>query len=129
MKVYKTTEDQRRKALEWYHNNKERAAAKAKNWRLNNLSYVRTKQREDKRKRKLEAIEYLGGKCNDCKNTHHPAVYEFHHLNTNGKDKDPSKLLQLRWERITNELNKCVLLCANCHRLRHHTWNEEKDNE
>lgn len=110
----------RKKALDWYYNNKEHAALKAKNWRLNNLEYIKTKQREDKRKRKEQAIDYLGGCCFKCKQQFHPAVYEFHHLDPASKDRDPSKMLSLKWATIQAELDKCVLLCANCHRLKHY---------
>ena len=71
---------------------------------------------------KLQAIEYLGGACQECLGVFHPAVFEFHHLNPEEKDRDPSKMFQLSWERIKAELDKCLLLCANCHRLKHHGW-------
>lgn len=110
----------RQKALEYYYRNKDKAALKAKQWRLNNLDYIKQKQREDKRKRKEQAIQYLGNRCSRCGNQFHPAVYEFHHLDPKTKDKDPSKMLQLKWSRVIAELDKCILLCANCHRLTHH---------
>lgn len=107
-------------SLVYYHNNKEKCAERAKQWRQANLEYIKNKQREQKRKRKLEAIEYLGNKCNRCQQQFYPAVYEFHHLDPKTKDRDPSKMLQLSWVRLISELDKCVLLCANCHRLTHH---------
>lgn len=113
-------EYQRKAALKYYYADKERAARKAAHWRANNKEYIRTKQREDKRQRKLDAIQYLGGICSDCKQDFHPAVYEFHHTDPETKDRDPSKMLQLSWAKVTAELDKCVLLCANCHRLTHH---------
>jgi predicted HNH restriction endonuclease len=94
----------------------EKAAEKARKYK----EYIRVKQRESKRKRKLEAIEYLGGKCRKCENIYHPAIYEFHHKDPITKDRDPSKMLSLSWNRLQNELDKCDLLCANCHRLVHH---------
>ena len=125
MTVYaELTEEQKQKyrdaSLKWYHSNKELAAEKAKKWRTKNKEYVLQKQGEDKRKRKLWAIEYLGGKCSSCGETFHPAVYEFHHTDPSTKDRDPSKMLQLSLTRLTEELDKCVLLCANCHRIEHH---------
>ena len=107
-------------ARRYYHSNKESCALRAKEWREKNKEYVLSKQREDKRLRKLWAIEYLGGKCNSCKQEFHPAVYEFHHTDPNTKENDPSKMLQLSLVRLQAELDKCVLLCANCHRLHHH---------
>ena len=110
----------RKKALEYYYNNKELCAEKAKAWRDKNKEYIRNKQREDKRLRKLKAVEYMGGKCNLCGNDYHPSVFEFHHLDPEIKDRDPSKMLQLSWDRLQAELDKCVLLCANCHRFTHY---------
>lgn len=109
----------REASLKWYHENKEAAALKAKSWRAKNKDYVVQKQREDKRKRKLWAIEYLGGQCTACAQKFHPSVYEFHHKDPSTKDRDPSKMLQLSMERLTEELDKCILLCANCHRFEH----------
>lgn len=110
----------RKAALIYYYNNKEKAAIKAKQWRENNRDYIRDKQRETKRQRKEWAIQYLGGLCKDCKQTFHPAIYEFHHRIPEEKDRDPSKMLQLSIKRLQKELDKCDLLCANCHRLTHH---------
>lgn len=110
----------RKAALKYYYANKEECALKAKKWREKNVDYRREYQREAKRKRKQFAIEYLGNKCAHCGNQYHPAIYEFHHLDPATKDRDPSKMLSLKLERLTAELDKCILLCANCHRLEHH---------
>jgi len=73
-------------------------------------------------KRKLEAIDYLGNRCADCDlhiSQSHYAVFEFHHLDPTQKDADWNKLRLSSSARILSELAKCVLLCANCHRIRH----------
>lgn len=113
-------EESNKAARKYYHSNKEICAVRAKQWRQENKEYIITKQREDKRKRKLWAITYLGEKCTKCFGTFHPAVYEFHHIDPSTKDRDPSKMLQLSLEKLKTELDKCKLLCANCHRLEHH---------
>lgn len=110
-------------AKKYYHANKAKAAVRAKAWREKNKEYVRIKQRERSREHKLEAIEYLGGKCAKCNQTWHPSQYEFHHTNPLDKDGDPSKMLQLKRERLFAELDKCILVCANCHRFIHHGEN------
>ena len=76
-------------------------------------------QKEKCRNNKLKAIEYLGGKCTDCKHVYLPAVYDFHHLDSTTKDKNIARIMGRKWENILPELNKCILLCANCHRIRH----------
>lgn len=105
---------------EYYARNKERRALKHKEWVAANKEYVKEYQRISARKRKVMAISYLGGKCQKCDNEYHPAVYEFHHRDPTEKEGDPSKMTQLSWKRLEAELNKCDLLCANCHRLVHH---------
>ena len=75
------------------------------------------------RAKKLEAIEYLGGKCKDCGGKFHHSVYDFHHLDPNEKDINPSAAFSRKnWK---SEIDKCVLLCANCHRLRHWGGNDD----
>lgn len=69
--------------------------------------------------RKQKAIEMFGNKCADCNHTFHPNVYDFHHLDPNEKDTTLGNLLHKSWKYIEPELKKCVMLCANCHRLRH----------
>ena len=72
------------------------------------------------KKVKERAIEYKGGKCLDCEVAHNrPEVYQFHHLNPEEKDSSWDKLRLKSWDKIVAEIDKCVLLCANCHIIRH----------
>lgn len=68
---------------------------------------------------KLKIVEYLGGKCADCELVDIPDVYDCHHLDAGGKDFSPGKRSGSSFESMKYELDKCVLLCANCHRRRH----------
>lgn len=71
---------------------------------------------------KVKMIEYKGGQCVDCNlklEDSHYSVFDFHHLDPKEKDKDFKKIKYRKWERIKEELDKCVLLCSNCHRIRH----------
>lgn len=107
----------------YYHSNKAQQQARNKLWRTEHKEWIKKKQRERKREHKEKAIAYLGGVCKRCSNSFHPAVFEFHHRNPAEKDADPSKLLTHSWPRVVEELDKCDLLCANCHRLTHHeSW-------
>lgn len=68
---------------------------------------------------KERAIEYLGGACADCGlRTCVVDVYDFHHVNPSEKTSTIRDLRNRSWETIKAELDKCVLLCANCHRIR-----------
>ncbi|HAW60312.1 MAG TPA: hypothetical protein DCW86_02420 [Actinobacteria bacterium] len=75
-----------------------------------------------KRRKKIreKAIEYLGGKCQICGYDKCTEALEFHHLNDSNKDFGISSGGHARsWERVKSELEKCMLLCANCHREVH----------
>lgn len=76
---------------------------------------------------KLRAIEYLGGVCIDCKKMLHHACMEFHHRNAEDKEFNLSSVLAQAgaWIRIKNELDKCILLCSNCHQIRHWELNNK----
>ena len=80
--------------------------------------------RKTRRARKDLAIEYMGGRCVDCvedgrDGLFHRVVYHFHHIDPTKKEFTPTDLLCSPWETLTKELDKCVLLCSNCHCLRH----------
>ena len=66
-------------------------------------------------------VDYLSNcACLDCGNTD-PVVLEFHLvLGTRHKRYDVSRLVTQGyvWHRIREEISKCIVLCANCHRIR-----------
>lgn len=67
------------------------------------------------------AVDYKGGCCQDCKGVFPNCCYDFHHLDPAQKDYHIAPLLNARgFEAAKKELDKCVLLCSNCHRIRHH---------
>lgn len=74
--------------------------------------------KERLRKKKLQYVEYLGGRCIDCKQTYPSAVFDFHHRNRDEKDFEIADI-EYVWEIVKVELDKCDLLCSNCHRIRH----------
>lgn len=59
--------------------------------------------------------------CQDC-NSIDFRVFEFHHLDPKEKEHDVANLTGTgaSLEKIKKELAKCVVLCANCHRIRHY---------
>ncbi|MEK6908949.1 MAG: hypothetical protein AABX23_02775 [Nanoarchaeota archaeon] len=69
---------------------------------------------------RLKAIEHAGGKCIRCGYNKYPEVLEFHHRNPAEKLFNISLKGHCRsWERIKAEIEKCNLVCANCHRETH----------
>jgi 5-methylcytosine-specific restriction endonuclease McrA len=75
-----------------------------------------------RRRKKLKelAIEYKGGKCERCGYCKSHRALEFHHLNPAEKDFGIGDKGHTRsFEKIKVELDKCIMLCANCHREEH----------
>ncbi|MEK7071994.1 MAG: hypothetical protein AAB969_00315 [Patescibacteria group bacterium] len=76
-----------------------------------------SKRRKELRKK---SIEYKGGKCIICGYNKCNQVLEFHHFNPKVKDFSISQKGYTRsWEKVKKELDKCILVCANCHREIH----------
>ena len=80
-----------------------------------NYARVRTHHRNVKQR----AVEYKGGKCLLCGYSRSPWALVFHHVDPSQKDFSISSR-SVSWDRVKNELDKCVLLCQNCHAEVHH---------
>ena len=64
------------------------------------------------------AVAAFGSKCAHCGGSFHRAVFDFHHHGD--KLGSPSDLFRnISLSALAKELAKCILLCANCHRLEH----------
>ena len=82
---------------------------------------------ERTRKLKTQMIEYKGGCCVRCGYNKYQGALEFHHLDPKEKDFNPSHLKKYSFDdRIKNELDKCILVCANCHREIHFEISEKQ---
>jgi hypothetical protein len=68
---------------------------------------------------KKKAVDYKGGCCNICGYDKCLAALEFHHIDPTTKEKSCYNLMLMSWDRVKNEIDKCVLLCSNCHREKH----------
>jgi len=76
-----------------------------------------------KKRRKIirqKAIAYKGGQCELCGYSRCAEALEFHHLDSKRKDFGISAKGYTRgWKRVKAELDKCILICSNCHRELH----------
>lgn len=88
-------------------------------YRSKNRSEYNQKSKDRRHERKLRALEYKGGICVDCKQTVHHSAFDFHHIDPQTKHKDPGLMMSHSDEDLFKELDKCILLCSNCHRVRH----------
>lgn len=79
---------------------------------------------ERQRALKEKAVEYKGGKCVKCTYDRCISALEFHHREGETKDFGLGEVKLTSWsEKIMQELDKCDLLCANCHREEHFRLN------
>ena len=67
------------------------------------------------RENKKLAVEYKGGKCVKCGYSKCQAALDFHHSDPSQKDPDWKKMRSWKFEKIIDELDKCILVCRNCH--------------
>jgi hypothetical protein len=68
---------------------------------------------------KIKAVEYLGNSCQHCKNSFPYPAMQFHHRDPGSKEVMWDKLRLRSWDKVVTELDKCLLLCANCHAIEH----------
>jgi hypothetical protein len=86
----------------------------------NGQKVVRWRQRT-----KVIAVKYKGSKCCRCGYDRCIKALDFHHIDPAKKDFSVSGVSR-SWESIKAELDKCILVCANCHRELHDgMWNVE----
>ena len=99
------------RSREYFHKAKQDAAwVKSRNDRVT----------QDGIEKKQRAVDFMGGKCQDCLGTFPLPVYDFHHLDPSEKEHNLGNIMRRKdFSTIEKELSKCVLLCANCHRIRH----------
>lgn len=88
-------------------------------WRCCKCGSEATQKRRDKIKQL--AIDYLGGSCSICQYDKNVAALEFHHKDPTQKDFAISRKGYTRsWDKVKIELDKCILVCSNCHREIHY---------
>lgn len=103
-----TNEAKRAYEREWYKRNPEKKKAANNRWEL--------KKREEYRKFKE------GLKCIRC-GEDHIACLDFHHRDPSEKDGTVSSIARNNsTKKVLLEIEKCDILCANCHRKLHYEW-------
>lgn len=81
-------------------------------WELRRKAYSRRRALRER------SVDYKGGKCEICGYSRCLSALEFHHPNPIDKEFNISDRIS-SFEAIQSELDKCHLLCANCHREVH----------
>ena len=74
-----------------------------------------------KKQRRQKIKDYLGGKCAGCGST---TNLQFDHLDRTTKKFNISKHVCMAWDKLTEEADKCQLLCQRCHKLKTSTFHD-----
>lgn len=77
-------------------------------------------------RRKLKFVKKLGGKCKSCGYSKNLSALEFNHIDPSNKSFSlcSRKLSNTNLKELEKEVEKCELLCANCHREHHNPESE-----
>tara|TARA_R110000803_G_scaffold87519_1_gene154276 strand:- start:481 stop:1008 length:528 start_codon:yes stop_codon:yes gene_type:complete len=134
----------------YYEANKERITTVNKAWKERNkeavAAYKKKYDEDNKEKRNahsraystakraegnLMLFKYKGSECAHCKLSvpDHLEIYDYHHIDPATKLHSIANILHGSLERLMSESDKCLLLCANCHRKEHARLHKEKINE
>ena len=107
--AYTEKSKQQEAARRWYDKNKEAQKARARVWNAEQREILRARMAEERAKG-----------CMDCGGHFHPHAMEFDHVR--GEKWKTISLLagggRCSLERFEEELAKCDVVCANCHRVR-----------
>ena len=80
------------------------------------LAHYRKHKKQLRADTKRKCVEYLGGACKICGYNKCDKALDFHHRNPEKKDFTIGQNnTKYRFEQLKPELDKCVLLCKNCH--------------
>ena len=108
---FKDIDKRRKYRREWYSKNKD-------------------SEKEHVKKRKNQLKKWFRGYkrnmfCSICLEKH-PAIIEFHHKNPHKKEKNIGLMVNdgFSKKKILEEIKKCQVLCANCHRKKHYKNNK-----
>lgn len=71
-------------------------------------------------KLRIKIHNFMGKKCSKCGFSGVPQQFDCHHLEKDKKDFTISGSHCKSWNKLIEELKKCIYLCVNCHRLVHY---------
>ena len=75
--------------------------------------------RDSRHKRKDDILYVMGDKCCLCGYCKAKTALELHHLDPSEKDFTIGACLNRSWDTLHKEIQKCILVCSNCHREIH----------
>ena len=116
---------------QWYWDNREKMREHRKKWYDKNKESERDKAKVRQKQRRVDFNKWYYEfkstlSCSQC-GFSHPAAIDFHHRDKSKKEFNPSLMRGFtNKERFLKEIEKCDVLCSNCHRILH--YNEVNGN-
>lgn len=77
---------------------------------------IRTSQTRSKRFELVRQIKSVP--CMDCKNSYPSECMDFDHVKGDKVEKISQMVMHGKWEDVLIEIEKCEIVCSNCHRIR-----------
>lgn len=103
----------------WYENNKEAAAKRSADWYRSNKERASSTQKARTDANRNLVAELKNVPCADCGGVFPPCVMDFDHVSEN-KTRGVAQMMSHSLDLILEEISKCEIVCANCHRIRTH---------
>lgn len=111
-------EKERQRSKDYYQTHKEQVIERTKRWGKTHRKERRKSVQDMRARRRFEIQEYKRkAGCFLCGETD-PAALDFHHLDNSQKEDNIAELVLSR-QKLEKELEKCIVLCSNCHRKVH----------
>jgi len=95
-------------------------------YRAANKTKITARKVQRAREAKTRCVDYLGGSCK-CGYNKSLRALTFHHKNRSDKLYDISTIRDHSWSKVKKELDKCVLICFNCHMEEEEIYDGDKD--
>lgn len=97
--------------------------------RKRNAAQIRVKDRRRREQAFVNLEKKRIGRCQRCGYDKYLGALDWHHLDSNAKDFNPSMMIRLPEAVQRAEIKKCILLCSNCHREAHGgLWQPKQSN-
>ena len=81
--------------------------------------YANRQKRAENNRKLLKEIKE-NSPCSCCGEYYPAPCMDHHHLDASAKEKQVSKMIEANsWNKIEQEIEKCILVCSNCHRKIH----------
>lgn len=105
----------------WKEKNQEKLKQYRREWYYRNSDKVKATTKANRQALKEWFADYKSTlSCERC-GFSHPAALDFHHSDPTKKDGDVAYLAHAGGskQKLLDEISKCIVLCANCHRIHH----------